>query len=294
MEQIFQLLASLSCGIAVTTGLLFLAEIYHAMRAGSENELEMEEKKHLPIIFYLFMPFTAVLYPLIRSSQMSSALKQATENIQAAGYELTIPGERYLSIRILSAITGLLLFFAFLAMKAVPAALLALLIFALYPQVWLKKIIRQRHLSILKALPNLLDLLTLSVEAGKDFLTALREINARRQPDALTEELARTLHEIQLGKNRQQALREMGKRVHQADLTSILNAIIQADELGVSIAQLLRIQGDQLRAKRFSLAEKLANEAPVKILFPVVIFIFPSVFFVLMGPILAQAMQAVM
>ena len=84
----------------------------------------------------------------------------------------------------------------------------------------------------------------------------------------------------------------MGVRVRQSDLTSVLNAIIQADELGVSIGQLLRIQGDQLRAKRFSRAEKLANEAPVKILFPVVIFIFPAVFLILMGPILSQAMKA--
>ena len=84
----------------------------------------------------------------------------------------------------------------------------------------------------------------------------------------------------------------MGLRVRQPDLISVLNAIIQADELGVSIGQLLRIQGDQLRAKRFARAEKLANEAPVKILFPVVLFIFPAVFLILMGPILSQAMKA--
>ena len=132
-----------------------------------------------------------------------------------------------------------------------------------------------------------------SVEAGKDFLTALREINGRRQKDALTEELTRTLHEIQLGKSRQAALRDLGNRVRQGDLTSVVNAIVQADELGVSIGQLLRIQGEQLRSKRFSRAEKLANETPVKILFPVVVFIFPSVFLILMGPIIMQAMNTV-
>lgn len=71
----------------------------------------------------------------------------------------------------------------------------------------------------------------------------------------------------------------------------MVNAIVQADELGVGIGQLLRIQGDQLRNKRFARAETLANEAPVKILFPVVLFIFPSVFIILVGPILSQAMQ---
>ena len=168
---------------------------------------------------------------------------------------------------------------------------LILVLMVLYPDTWLKKTARNRHLSILKSLPNLLDLLTLSVEAGKDFLTSLRDILVRRKPDALGDEFKRTLHEIQLGKSRQQALRDLSNRVHQPELTSVINAIIQADELGVGIGQLLRIQGDQLRHKRFARAETLANEAPVKILFPVVLFIFPSVFIILVGPILNQAMN---
>ena len=114
----------------------------------------------------------------------------------------------------------------------------------------------------------------------------------RRKRDALNEELRRTLHEIQLGKSRQVALKEMAQRVRQPELTTVLHSIVQADELGVSIGQLLRVQGDQLRAKRFSLAEKLANEAPVKILFPIVVFIFPCVFLVLMGPLISQALKS--
>ena len=149
-----------------------------------------------------------------------------------------------------------------------------------------------RHLEILKALPNVLDLLTLSVEAGRDFLTALRDIVMRRKLDAIGEELRRSLHEIQLGKTRQEALHEMSLRVNQPELTTVLNSVIQADELGVSIGQLLRVQGDQLRAKRFARAEKLANESPVKILFPIIIFIFPAVFIVLMGPLMSQALKS--
>ena len=144
-------------------------------------------------------------------------------------------------------------------------------------------------MEILKALPNLLDLLTLSVEAGKDFLSALRDILAKRKQDALTEEFMRALHEIQLGKKRQTALREMAERVRQPELMSVVGSIVQADEMGVSIGQLLKIQSDQLRMKRFSMAEKLANETPVKILFPVVVFIFPSVLILLLAPIMMQA-----
>ena len=140
-------------------------------------------------------------------------------------------------------------------------------------------------MQILRALPNLLDLLTLSVEAGKDFMSSLRDILQRRKMDALNEEWMRTFQEIQLGRKRTEALRDLSKRVRQPDLTSVVNAIIQAEELGVSIGQLLRIQGDMLRNKRFSLAEKLANEAPVKIIMPIVLFIFPAVMLILIVPL---------
>ena len=171
-------------------------------------------------------------------------------------------------------------------------ALLVLFLFIVYPTTWLQSVIRKRHLSIMKALPNMLDLLTLSVEAGKDFLTALRDIIDYRPKDPLGEEFLRTLQEIQLGKSRTSALQDMAKRVHHPDLSSVLSSIVQADELGVSIAQILKVQGDQLRSKRFSRAETLANQAPVKILFPVVFFIFPAVFIILLGPISAQILRA--
>ena len=197
-----------------------------------------------------------------------------------------------MALRLLMAFFGGLLFVLFLIAGRTMSGLLMMLCLVLYPNAWLNSLVAKRHLEILKALPNVLDLLTLSVEAGRDFLTALRDIVGRRQRDALNEELRRALHEIQLGKSRQAALKEMAQRVRQPELTTVLNSIIQADELGVSIGQLLRVQGDQLRAKRFSLAEKLANEAPVKILFPIVVFIFPCVFLVLMGPLVAQALKS--
>jgi len=103
--------------------------------------------------------------------------------------------------------------------------------------------------------------------------------------DALGSEFLRALREIQLGCKRSDALRSLSERVRLPELTSVLNAVIQAEELGVSIAQLLRIQGDILRGKRFMLAEKLANQAPVKIIFPIVLFIFPAVLLVILVPL---------
>ena len=144
-------------------------------------------------------------------------------------------------------------------MRLITVILLAALLLVLWPDLWLRTSVSKRHLEILKALPNLLDLLTLSVEAGKDFLSALKDILMKRKKDALTEEFMRALHEIQLGKKRQAALREMSERVRQPELMSVIGAIVQADEMGVSIGQLLKIQSDQLRMKRFALAEKLAD-----------------------------------
>ncbi len=97
--------------------------------------------------------------------------------------------------------------------------------------------------------------------------------------------------EIQLGSTRRDALKHMAERIDQPDIQSLVTALAQADELGVSIGAILRIQSDQIRTKRFVRAEKLANEAPVKMLFPLVAFIFPAVFLVLLGPIVMQMMN---
>lgn len=294
MDNLFQFLACISACIATTSICLICFDLFSAIHSEKEEQTQTEEvKKNIPILFRLFLPLAPNAYPIVRSDLLRTQREQTEEQLLMAGYDQTLSAERFLGLRVVLCFFGVAFAILIFLAKQPAGGLLAILLFLVYPTVWLKGIIRKRHLSILKALPNLLDLLTLSVEAGKDFLTALREINGRRKQDALTEELTRTLHEIQLGKPRQAALRDLSKRVKQGDLTSVVNAIVQADELGVSIGQLLRIQGEQLRSKRFARAEKLANETPVKILFPVVVFIFPSVFLILMGPIIMQAMNTV-
>jgi len=286
----FTIAASLCAGVAAGCLFLLLAGLLSKVEVDSISAAEGEDPRRLPLIFRVFLPLSNNV-SFFRKDSFSSARKKTFELLQSAGVDQLMTAEQYLGVKFLMLLLGfLLLFLMALAGKPLYGFLLLVLL-VLYPDTWLKKTARQRHLSILKSLPNLLDLLTLSVEAGKDFLTALRDILARRKSDVLGDEFKRTLQEIQLGKQRQQALRDLADRVHQPELTSVVNAIVQADELGVGIGQLLRIQGDQLRNKRFARAETLANEAPVKILFPVVLFIFPSVFIILVGPILSQAMQ---
>jgi tight adherence protein C len=145
----------------------------------------------------------------------------------------------------------------------------------------------------MKALPFVLDLLTLSVEAGMDFIGALQRNCKSRRLDPLNEELLRMTKEIQVGVSRKQALRNMAERVRQSDLSAVSFALIQADELGVSIGSILRIQSNELRSRRFDRAERLAAQAPVKMLFPLMICIFPAVFVILLGPVLGQALKGV-
>ena len=136
-----------------------------------------------------------------------------------------------------------------------------------------------------------LDILTLSVEAGKDFISALQRNCKLRRLGPRHEELLRMTKEIQVGSSRKEALRNIADRVKQPDLKSVAFALIQADELGVSIGSILRIQSEQLRSRRFDRAEKLAAEAPVKMLGPLMLCIFPAVFIILLGPVLSQALK---
>ena len=152
----------------------------------------------------------------------------------------------------------------------------------------------KRQNEIMKALPFVLDILTLSVEVGMDFISALQRNCRSRKLDALNEELLRMTKEIQVGSSRRDALRNMAERVRQSDLRSVAFALIQADELGVSIGAILRIQSEQLRSRRFDRAEKLAHEAPTKMLGPLMLCIFPAVFIILLGPVLSQAMKGML
>jgi tight adherence protein C len=159
---------------------------------------------------------------------------------------------------------------------------------AAYPLLWLRDKVRQRHRAIARALPYDLDLLTLSVEAGLDFAAALAKVVEKGRKGPLASELAVTLRELKLGKTREEALRNLGRRVGLPALTSFVQALIQADRLGTSLGKVLRILSTQMRQDRTQRAEKLANEAPVKLLLPLIGCIFPTIFLMLFGPIAYQ------
>jgi tight adherence protein C len=159
-----------------------------------------------------------------------------------------------------------------------------------YPLIWLNDQVKKRHFEITRALPYNIDLLTLSVEAGLDFTAALAKVVEKGKRGALTDEFGLVLKQLKMGKTREESLKLMIERVDLPQLTSFITALIQADRMGTSLGKVLRIQSTQMRIERTQRAEKLANEAPVKMLFPLIACIFPTVFMVLFGPIVFQFM----
>ena len=172
-----------------------------------------------------------------------------------------------------------------------PAWALLFAIFGFFvPIIWINDQVKKRHQEITRALPYALDLLTLAVEAGLDFQAAVAKVVEKGQPGPLREELGIMLGEIRLGKTREEALRNLADRVQLPALSSFVSNLIQADRMGTSLGKVLRIQSTQMRIERTQRAEKLANEAPVKLLFPLIACIFPTVFFILFGPIVYRWM----
>jgi tight adherence protein C len=153
----------------------------------------------------------------------------------------------------------------------------------LLPGVWLGNRIKRRKSAIIRALPDAIDLLTISVEAGLGFDPALQRV-VEKWDNELTREFARMLSEIRMGQSRREALRDLAERTNVDDLNVFVSAVVQADQLGVSITQVLRVQSKQMRMRRRQRAEEQAHKAPVKMIFPMVFLIFPALYIVLLGP----------
>lgn len=263
-------------------------------------------ERKIPLIFRLLLPFVPNLSRVVMRPAFAKARETADWMIVACGLEGLLTGAEFLALKVLVPLVcgtvcaavvialGALAPDSFLSANGLLFILMAFAYFYAYPLLWLRKTLKSRHASIMLALPFVLDLLTLSVEAGMDFMSALQRNCERRRLDPLNEELIRMTREIQMGVARRVALRNMADRVRQPDLKAVSYALIQADELGVPIGPILRIQSEQLRTRRFDRAERLANEAPVKMLGPLLLCIFPAVMIVLLAPILMEAVKNIM
>ena len=150
-----------------------------------------------------------------------------------------------------------------------------------FPQLWLQSRINARQLDVRRALPDALDLLTVCVEAGLGLEAAMSKV-ADKWQSQLSLAFLRAIREIQLGKARRDAMRDMAERIGLPEMTSFVAAIIQSEILGVSLAKVLRIQSDQMRVRRRQIAEERARQAPVKMILPLALLIFPSILIILL------------
>ncbi|HLF79906.1 MAG TPA: type II secretion system F family protein [Dehalococcoidia bacterium] len=203
-----------------------------------------------------------------------------------AGEPVTLGG--YLAAMVLVELTLISFAFIMLASSGFGGQNLAFMGMAavfgfLLPKIWLDNRVKHRQKEILKSLPDAFDLITTCVEAGLGLEAALAKV-AEKTPGPFGEELAVSLREVSLGKLRRDALKELSERTGVPDLSSFINAVIQAESMGTSIAAVLRVQAEQMRMKRRQRAEQQAQAAPIKMMFPLVLCIFPTLFLVILGP----------
>ncbi|GAP11204.1 Flp pilus assembly protein TadC [Bellilinea caldifistulae] len=255
----------------------------------------------------LSQPFTQrVIYPMARKMgelaikfTPQNAINSINRKLELAGSPANIDATMILALQAVCAVIfgGLVVLVFTVGATKWPFG--RVLLFAglfgglgyMFPQLWLSSKISRRQKEIRKAMPDALDLLTICVEAGLGFDAAMSKVSEKWESQ-LSFAFARTIQEIQLGKVRREALRDMAERIGIPEMTSFVAAVIQSEQLGVSLAKVLRIQSDQMRVKRRQRAEEEAHKAPLKMLIPMALLIFPSLMIVLLTPAALRLFQS--
>jgi len=216
------------------------------------------------------------------------------ERLRRAGLDQMLGAERFVAGRLaaagLAAIVAVVLG-ASLGGTPVPVILAVAALGWLLPGTWLRDRIAQRQRAVLRELPFFLDVITLAVESGLNLASALAQAADKGPPGPLREEFERVLRDIRAGRTRADALRAMAERLAQPGVGALVASLVVAEQQGGALAPILRAQAEQRRNERFQRAEKLAMEAPVKMLLPLLLFIFPCTFAVLLFPVFARMLM---
>ena len=263
-----------------------------AMQAKNLEELELQQ----PFVERTLRPLAARLSSSVSRVASNSFQETTAKRLALAGNPGNLRVADWLGIKAVVAIVGAVIFvmlFVVVGFMKLPVplnvgmGLIGLLLGYTLPEFWLGSKVRARQHAILLQIPDALDLLTISVRAGLGFDAALGKV-VEKLHGPLTDEFRRALAEVRVGKARREALRDIVPRTEVGPLTNFIGAIIQAEQLGVSISKVLQVQSEQLRIERRQRAEAMAAKAPIKMLFPLVGCIFPSLFIVILGPALIQ------
>lgn len=255
---------------------------------GASFTLDDEE---MQASFYdrFFRPLMAAFAKGLARLTPAQSIESTQKRLMNAGLMGQMQVSDFIGLKGLGIVGGLALagLFILLGHTATAASVVLVLMFTIIgyvaPDLWLRNKTSQRKMIIANALPDAIDLLTISVEAGLGFDQALARV-VSKSDNLLTREFARVLHQMRLGVARRDALRELVERTGVEDLSQFVGAIIQAEQLGASIGRVLRIQSAEMRVRRRQRAQRLAQQAPIKMLFPMAFLILPSIFVVVLGP----------
>lgn len=260
------------------------------------RDVEADERDYMdPLPAPLAMVWPLVLLVANSLVQLFSNryLDQLDERLQKNGLSYILNAEQFVALRFVCAlIAGLVALVLVLAVPPKQAAGLIVLAGAVlgfvFPLVWMVDVRRRRELEVVRTLPAYLDFITMAVEAGLNLTGALQQAIQKGPGGPLKNEFGIMMREVRSGLSRAEALKRLAARLDVADINSFVNAMLQAERMGSSMAKTLRVQSEQRRNERFQRAEKKAMEAPVKLIFPLVVFIFPVTFIVLGFPIVMK------
>ncbi len=250
---------------------------------------DYEARLQQPFLTRIVKPMGERGFNAIRSLTPSSYLDSVHKKLLLAGLASTVRAEEFVTAQ--AALTGLMaaaaLAIVLLAHPPTSKAILYLVLLptmgALFPSAWLNRKVAERKDMILRDLPDTLDLLAISVEAGMGFEGAL-EVVCQNFTSPLADEFSRTLREMELGLPRRDAFQNLKRRTEVPELSNFVLALLQADALGIPIGRVLKTQAAEMRSKRRQWARERAGKLPVKIMFPLVAFIFPAVLVIVLGP----------
>ncbi len=260
-----------------------------AVRAMRAAPTSMQRELNKPFAERVLTPGLARLTRLGRRFTQGDQVSRIRHRLELAGNPPQWDVDRVLALKMLGMIAGALLAVAVsLLLAAVPLTLFGVAVAAAVagyfgPNMALYQISYNRSQLIRRELPDALDLLSISVEAGLAFDAAVSQV-ARKSTGPLAQEFFRVLQEMQIGLGRSDAMRALSERTDVAELRSFVTAMVQADSFGIPISAVLRVQAREMRIKRSQRAEEVAQKVPVKILFPLIFCILPALFVVILGP----------
>ncbi|MFC0676565.1 type II secretion system F family protein [Lysobacter korlensis] len=255
---------------------------------GMLREVETSDRSYqdpLPRALQLLWPLVTIATRFIAPRLKTVHFERTHRQLQAAGQDYLLTPEEFYGLRIVSLVIAILFFLACVVMLDAlgPRSVFLSLVLGgmlgwVYPQIWLADQRKLRQRSVVRDLPVFLDFITMAVEAGLNITGAIEQSVSKGPRGPLSQEFSRMLRDLRAGLSRADALRRMADRMDIPQISNFTSALIQADKVGANLSETLRAQASQRREERFLRAEKLALEAPVKMMLPLVMFFFPLIF----------------